>query len=532
MGLFFDVSDYETFTFTDDKGVEHQCPIEVEDYEPPKWRRFLGFFWDTWTMPPVKRHYLQKLDFFIFAYSLASYIVKALDQNNFSNAYVSGMSDDLHLMGQERNLFTTLFNMGYLTGSVPNQLMINRIRPSYWIPFCEFIWGVMTMVIAGVNSARAIYGIRFVAGYFESSAFPSFNLLLGSWYAPEELGKRMALFEMSSSAASMFSGYIMTGIYATMNGAHGIAAWRWMFIIDGVITLPIALIGIYFLPDFPTTTRAHWMQPWEKEYGLRRMATLGRKPQKKLTWEGLKEIFLRPTIYVATVPYTCQWFAPYTSYFNLWLKALGTLTVEQINLIPTGGSGLAVISAYIFPMISDRYNCRWPIAIGCSAFGLLGAILLSIWNLPEAVIMFANIIPNAGAAGQPLTVAWMHENFQNNTELRSMIVGFGNVINYAMTAWLPLVLFPTPSAPHYKVGYQFSAMFYALHMISVYLFTFYIRWYHRKHNMVLNEFGLPVQLDEMTEEGHVVVMRDEDMSDEVIMSNEKKPDYTVSVEKS
>jgi ACS family pantothenate transporter-like MFS transporter len=39
------------------------------------------------------------------------------------------------------------------------------------------------------------------------------------------LGKRMAIYEVSSSVAGMFSGYIESGLYQHMNG-KGMAAWR------------------------------------------------------------------------------------------------------------------------------------------------------------------------------------------------------------------------------------------------------------------------------------------------------------------
>ncbi|KAK9358439.1 major facilitator superfamily domain-containing protein [Lipomyces starkeyi] len=327
---------------------------------------FMSNIWDCFTLHPVQRHYVNKIDFFIFSYSLASFIVKALDQNNFSNAFVSGMQTD-------RNLFTTLFNMGYLTGSVPNQIIINqiiinRIRPSIWIPICEIMWGILTI-------ATTIYSIRFVSGFFESATFPSFSLILGSWYTPSGLGKHISLFEFSSSAAGMFSGYIMAGLYATMNGTRDIPALRWMFIIDGVITIPIGIIGFFFLPDFPTSSRAMWLTPWEREFGIRRMAAIGRKPQQKLTLRRLRRLFLGPTLWASFIPY------------------------KQLNTIPTAGNALAVISAYVWPTISDKTHARWQFGVLSSAFGLLGSILLSIWNLPMGVLMFAQLIPNAGASG-------------------------------------------------------------------------------------------------------------------------------------
>jgi ACS family pantothenate transporter-like MFS transporter len=56
----------------------------------------------------------------------------------------------------------------------------------------------------------------------------------------------------------MFSGYLQAGLYNSMNGTHGLAGWRWLFIMDGVISIPIALWGIFAIPDLPHTTRAFY----------------------------------------------------------------------------------------------------------------------------------------------------------------------------------------------------------------------------------------------------------------------------------
>jgi hypothetical protein len=44
-----------------------------------------------------------------------------------------------------------------------------------------------------------------------------------------------------------------------LNGVHGRSGWRWLFIIDGIITLPIALYGFLIFPDVPATTTAFYL---------------------------------------------------------------------------------------------------------------------------------------------------------------------------------------------------------------------------------------------------------------------------------
>ncbi|KAK9331545.1 hypothetical protein V1520DRAFT_325412 [Lipomyces starkeyi] len=130
------------------------------DYKPTKFMATLGKVWDSFEKPPNQRRYIQKLDLFILSYSLLSYGLKSIDVSNVSNAYVSGMKQDVSpsmfwaSYGQERNLFTTFFNIGYLVGSTPSLIIINRIRPSLWIPSCELVWSCLVMGIAAAKNAK------------------------------------------------------------------------------------------------------------------------------------------------------------------------------------------------------------------------------------------------------------------------------------------------------------------------------------------------------------------------------------------
>ncbi|KAK9342299.1 major facilitator superfamily domain-containing protein [Lipomyces starkeyi] len=218
---------------------------------------------------PNKR-YNQKLELFILSYSLLSYGLKSIDVSNVSNAY-------LGLHGQERNLFTTFFNIGYLVGSTPSQIIINRIRPSLWIPSCELVWSCLVMGIAAANNAKTlqIYGLRFLLGVFESCSYPGFAYILGSWHGPDELAKRMGVYDLAGYAAKMVGGSIQAGIYSGLNGVHGIAGWRWMLIIDGCMVFQLHSGVIIVFRTFPTT---------QEHYGLPRKI-------KSLEWsKGASEI--------------------------------------------------------------------------------------------------------------------------------------------------------------------------------------------------------------------------------------------------
>lgn len=133
----------------------------------------------------------------------------------------------LSLYGNERNLLNTYFNIGIIIGTIPSQMVQLRfVRPSIWIPTCEIIWSALVMVMSSARNVQTLYVLRFFVGLLEACAFPGYAALLGGWYGPKQLSKRMAIFEQTSAIASMFSGYLQAGLYTGMNGKLGLAGWR------------------------------------------------------------------------------------------------------------------------------------------------------------------------------------------------------------------------------------------------------------------------------------------------------------------
>ena len=89
-------------------------------------------------------------------------------------------------------------------------------------------------------------------------------MLMSSWYTRKELAHRIAWFYAGTSLANAFGGLIGAGVIGNLSGVHGIAGWRWLFIIEGSITCGVALISIFVLPSYPSTTT--WLKPEERVY--------------------------------------------------------------------------------------------------------------------------------------------------------------------------------------------------------------------------------------------------------------------------
>ncbi|KPM37999.1 hypothetical protein AK830_g8553 [Neonectria ditissima] len=409
-------------------------PAEQGTEKRPLWRRVAGFFWDSVDGDPRDRRYIQKLDTFLFSYICLGYFIKFLDQTNISNAFVSGMKEDLGLYGNERNWLNSYFNIGYLIGTVPTQMIqLRYIRPSIWIPLCEAVWSILVMAMAAAKDVQTVRR----NSYLQSST-PADNIhssLLGGWYGPRELTKRMAIFEQTSAIASMFSGYLQAALYKGLEGRHGLAGWQWLFIFDGIISIPIAVWGFFAIPDLPHTTQAFYWKNDDKEYGIQRAEKNGRVAPQKLTLQAIKGVFTDWRLWIFILPYLMVAQAGSgTGYFNLYLKAKG-YSVVQTNVLPTAGNAISVVSAFLAGGIVDATGARLTMSV---------------------IIQLA-------------VMSWGHHLNAADPNLRQLLVATGNVFTYSFSTWLPLVLFPTYDAPHYKYGYQILILFGGLAILGAYL---------------------------------------------------------------
>ncbi|KAK7202907.1 major facilitator superfamily domain-containing protein [Myxozyma melibiosi] len=478
--------------------------IDDPGYKPNKLQNTLGQAWDTFRLPPKQRNYMQKLDANILLYALLSFFIKTLDNSNISNAFVSGMREDLNLYGNERNLFTTFFNCGYIVGSIPAQVILNRVRPSIWIPTCEFIWSGLVMAISGCKTPEPIYGIRFMIGFFESVAYPGLAMVLGSWYRPSELAKRMQTYDAAWAIASMFSGYIQAGVYTSMNGLAGYAGWQWLFVIDGIIGIPIALLGYYCIPDFPINSHVRWMNDTQKEYSYVRMELIGRKAPQRLTFKRFFKMFTTWRPYGFLWPWCLFNICDTTSYFNLWLDWLtnpdgsSKYSTQQVNLIPTGGYAISLVTGYLSANISDRIGLRWPFIVNAIFWVFFGNLLLAIWNIPDGLKMFAFFCPDIGYALWGMMLAWSAEAFQDDAEMRGMLPAVGSTISYAVNAWLPNIIFPYTDAPQYKdsYGYQVTTGLIFVEFLGVLFMLYMTKREARKRGRVINKYGLAVDVED------------------------------------
>lgn len=87
------------------------------------------------------------------------------------------------------------------------------------------------MVTAAVNNFTQLCVVRFFLGLAEASTYAGTIYIIGSWYKPQEISRRTAIFTASGQVGTMFAGVMMTAIHQGMEGMGGFGGWQWVFLI-------------------------------------------------------------------------------------------------------------------------------------------------------------------------------------------------------------------------------------------------------------------------------------------------------------
>lgn len=422
-------------------------------------RAFQRYVWDDPDKPKEEKWFLFKLDIFLLSSACLGYFSKNLDQANISNAYVSGMKEALHMEGSELTYAGNVFTAGYVVGQMPAVILATRVRPSILIPTVEILWSILTFCASAVTTTSQLYAIRFLVGLCESAYFPVMIYLLGSWYTKAERGKRLTIFYCTSSLASMFSGYLQAGAYKGLNGKLGHAGWQWLFIICGVISLPVAIIGYFFYPDFPETTRAFYITKAEAQLARERLVRDGMKPLGASPWDRTKifRIMSHWQFWILPIGYFFIQgsFPIYQPVFALWLKSTHH-SIYEVNVWPTGQLAVGVVVQILAGMISDSpllRGRRWQVLILMQLGTLFGCIVLAVWNVSDGLKYVAYYFAYSSAGVPGIYYAWYSDLIPHDHEMRGFVIAVSNMFSYIQSIWYTIAVWRTVDAPRYKAGF-------------------------------------------------------------------------------
>lgn len=221
---------------------------------------------------------------------------------NISNALTMSMPADLGLVGSMENIALAVFFPPYILFEIPSNFLMKKFTPHVWLSLCMLGFGVVMLGQGFVQSYGGLLATRFLLGVFEAGIFPGSFYVISYWYTREESQKRFAIYFCSVVLASAFGGLLASAI-EKMDGLQGLSDWRWIFILEGILSIVVAAAAFFFVSDFPSEVK--WLTQAEKDAVLKRTQSddANDASTSRITLHDIATFFKDPKNYLGAIMY-------------------------------------------------------------------------------------------------------------------------------------------------------------------------------------------------------------------------------------
>jgi ACS family tartrate transporter-like MFS transporter len=387
----------------------------------------------------VEKRTLRRIAWRIVPFICFLYFIAFIDRVNIGFASLT-MNKDIGLSPAVYGFGAGIFFLGYFIFEVPSNLILEKVGARIWIARVMLTWGIISGAMAFVTGPTSFYILRFLLGAAEAGFFPGIILYLSYWFPGRSRASVTAIF-MAAAPISVALGSPVSAALLQLNGVMGLRGWQWMFILEALPALIMAVVTFFYMTDRPA--KASWLPADEKAWLVEIMdaeiaARAGAAHHSP--WRALVDprVLALSLIYFGTSAglYTLGIWAPQI------IKQLGvtTMTVGFLNMIPPI---ISVVAMVLWSRHSDRTGERsWHVVIACLvasaglalagwSTGLIGVILTltfvnigisaakpPLWSMPTlflsgpaaaAGIATINSIGNLGGFVGPSMIGWIKQ---------------------------------------------------------------------------------------------------------------------------
>ncbi|EMD30968.1 hypothetical protein CERSUDRAFT_120233 [Gelatoporia subvermispora B] len=425
---------------------------------------------------------VRKIDWRVMVWAFIMFFALDLDRLNISQANTDDFLQDLHMTTNDFNLGNSLFRLCFLIAELPSQLVSKRIGPDIWIPSQMVLWSLVSGGQYWLSGRASFLATRCLLGLMQGGFIPDVILYMSYYYTKTELPIRLAWFWVSNYMATLVGAFLATGILQ-LRQVTGRAGWRYLFLIEGVLTLLVGVASFFMMPPGPTQTKA-WYRPngWfnEREETIIVNRVLRDDPSKsdmhnrqgltpKMMWSILKDWRMWP-LYVLGLTFMIPVTPPQT-YLTLLLRDLGFNTVQS-NLLTVPSTVLGIVLLLVVSYISEIWDSRIGVIVVLQIWAL--PLLIALYTFNEHTSQWVYFVVITLITGfpdtHPIQVAWASTNSNSvgtrtvSASMYNMFVQTGSIVSS--------YVYRANDAPLYKRGNRALIGITVLNIV-LYLFTYF-----------------------------------------------------------
>jgi len=379
---------------------------------------------------------------------IVCYFVAYLDRVNVGFAKLT-MDADIGVTDTMFGFGAGVFFLAYFLFEVPSNLLLDRFGARRWIARIMFSWGLISGAMAfipdiakatGISGEYTFYSLRILLGFAEAGFFPGIIFFLTLWfpttYRARIVGYFMAAIPLSSALGSPVSAALLG-----LDGFGGFAGWKWLFIVEAIPSLILAVVTYFYLTDRPAD--ATWLDDEQRSWLTQRLASEdkvraavspasvlkslydGRVLALSLVYFGVVAClygvgFWLPTIvkdfgvsiamtgWIAAIPYIVGFFG------MIWWGMRSDARMERTGHLAVA-LALAAIGVGASAFIGDPLLKMIALTVG--AFGVFATFPI-FWTLPTAILSGAsaaagiaaiNSLGNLSGYFGPFAIGWIKD---------------------------------------------------------------------------------------------------------------------------
>ncbi|GAB2845965.1 MFS transporter [Pseudoduganella ginsengisoli] len=320
---------------------------------------------------------IRKVTWRLIPFLMVCYLLAFIDRGNIGMASLQ-MNHDLGITPKIFGFAGSLFFISYFLFEVPSNLAMQKFGARKWIARIMITWGLITASTALVQGQTSLFIVRFLLGAAEAGFFPGVLLYLTYWIPAAYRGRIIAIFMVAVPMAS-FIGSPLSAMLLEIDGTLGLRGWHWLFILEGIPTVLLGLVCLFYLTDRPE--QARWLSEEQRNWLSARMEqeraakkTAGKHPT---IWQLFRS---KEVLGMALI---CSTASSAGTVLGIWqpqlIKSFG-LTVMQTGLVNSIPYVIASIAMVWWGRHSDKKNERrlhTAIPLVLIALGMLGTLATS-----------------------------------------------------------------------------------------------------------------------------------------------------------
>jgi len=315
------------------------------------------------------------------------------------------------------------------------------------------------------------------------AVFPGAIFIFGAWYRQFETSRRLSLFYAAALFSGAFGPLLAYGIsFISVGKGDFTQGWRWIFIIEGLITVAAGLVAPWFLADFPE--RAKWLTPRQRHIATTRVSandksedfvhpTIRESMKMLLDWK--LGIYSLQYFIITSSGYSLSFFAP------IILRQGMGFDYSKAQLLLSPPYVFTIVAGFGLAWVSDKQKTRWPILLAQACVGIVGLLITLYGKLP-GVRYFGLFIAIFGiTSNTPATLAYGQSN--TASQQKKGVAAAAMITMGAVGGICGSTIFRAQDAPTYYPGMWTTIGMQVMYIVM----TFMLSQHLKRQNRLLEE---------------------------------------------